>query len=180
MRLQPSFCHRWLARNGMDANRNVAFGFILTLCRPYLVGCRSVKSLQLVCRCVYGPECWRSDGPSAQGPSREKISDVIQTKEVVMARVVQALGNVSFSLRRAESWSVVQALPTNTCVCIYTYIYIYIDTYIYGMHTSIVCLSVCLSIDPSICLLWPIKNQKRSPQLFFWLRECRWPRFFPL
>ena len=32
----------------------------------------------------------------------EKVSDVIQTKEVVMARVVQDLGNVSFSLRPAE------------------------------------------------------------------------------
>lgn len=30
----------------------------------------------------------------------EKVSDVIQTKEVVMARVVQDLGNVSFSLRK--------------------------------------------------------------------------------
>jgi len=39
----------------------------------------------------------------------EKISDVIQTKEVVMARVVQALGNVSFSLRKRPS-----ALVINT------------------------------------------------------------------
>ena len=96
----------------------------------------------------------------------EKISDVIQTKEVVMARVVQALGNVSFSLRRAESWSVVQALPTNTCVCIYIHRYIHIR------HAYIYRLSVRLSVDRSIYLP-PVAYQEseKEPSAVFLVKR---------
>ena len=96
----------------------------------------------------------------------EKISDVIQTKEVVMARVVQALGNISFSLRRAESWSVVQALPTNTCVCIYIHRYIHIR------HAYIYRLSVRLSVDRSIYLP-PVAYQEseKEPSAVFLVKR---------